>query len=55
MLVFEKQTKGMCKCQFHYKLDKEKGVQNRYEQKRSQERELEDHVLIRNVESETFC
>lgn len=45
----------MCKCQLHYEFDKEKGLQNRYEQKGSQERELEDHVLIRDVESENFC
>lgn len=54
-LVFEKQTKEMCKCQFYYEFDKENCLQNRYKHNRSQEKELEDHVLIRDVELKLFA
>lgn len=39
--MFEKQTKGMCKCQFHSEFDKEKDLLNRFGQEGSQGREVE--------------
>lgn len=42
-IVFEKQTKGMCKNQFQSEFDKEKDLLNRFRQVGSQEKEVEDH------------